>query len=561
MVLTEREGGWGERFSHLVRDFDQANHDSARSLRSLLTEDAGRFLHSAAAFLCEPEESGAHRFVAMLVARNELALTLLTDSELLSIEEAIMAARRLLPFEPALERKLVKALQAESGALSDRLLDIVAAITPQERVEAVLSPLVQHADPNIRAAVIPVLTRRTGSLRWALSNVTQANPRIRAASVRALWDVRSQAVTPIIQRAAADPHPSVAANGLIGLYRLGESASLALMESLSRHSDPAFRAAAAEAMCVTADTRFAPSLKHLLQDPVPAVRSHAIRSLAQLKRAHSMQSITRKLQIEIQRIEADAGEVTIWLQVLTEAGEPVRHLQPVQFSIWDGLQPVLNYSVAETGGPGPLAVGFGLWRSHSVSETYWNAAEQGLEACLDLKSPLHAWSVVKVSKPEQDLGGALELPPHESLLTQPDPMLDTSVALIVTSSRSAASRHVILLVHPDSADANHTQTIIDAALRNQVAVHIISPAPVPEDNPLRQFEKLPGSSLNVARTPDEVVSVYLDVYRSLLNCHAVKFRLPELDRPHELRIEVDCEHGRGVQPLTFAAPQGETGAT
>ncbi len=550
MVLTDREKDWDERFGALVRRFDRTNHESARALRALLTEDPTRFLHSAASLLSEAAESEAHRFVAMLVARNEYALPLLTNSEILSLDSAIAAARRLLPFEPALERKLVKALHSESGTACDRMLNIVAAITPPEHVEAVLSPLVQHADPNIRAAVIPVLTRCTGSLRWALSNVTQADPRTRASAIRALWDVKSGPVQAVMHRAASDTHPAVAASALIGVYRLGDNAALSALELMSCHADPLFRAAAADAMCATADARFAPTLKRLLQDQEPAVRSQAIRSLARLKRSRAPQS-AGKLQIRVLRTAKAGHQLTVWFQVLTEEGERIANLAPVQLALWDGARPLMQYTVSNTGGPGRLAVGFGLWRSRTLSEAFWAAAEQGLDACLDLKSPVHTWSVVKVSKPEEDLGGALELPPHESLLTQPDPMLDTAIALIITASRNTASRHVILLVHPDSADADQVIAIIDAALRHEVSVHVIAPAPVPDSHPLRQFEELPASSLRIANTPEELASAYQEVYKSLLVCYAATFPVAGPDEPHDFRIEVDCEQGSGVQGLTF----------
>jgi len=552
-VATESGPAWNERFQSAVANFSQSNHDSVRAVRSLLSESPEDFSQAASGLLASPWKSEAHRFVAMLLARNDLALPLLTRSDALSVDEAVRIARRILPFEPSLERKLVRILQNEAAAAPqfERILEIVAAITPVERLEAVLTPLLHHPHPEVRAAVIPLLASRAGSLALAFESASDPDPRIRAAAIRALWGAKSAAVDALLERAGADLHPAVRANVLIARHKRGDAGSLSDLVRMASHEDEAFRLAAANAMGLTADTRFTPSLRRLLRDPHPAVRSQAIQSLAQIKRASTRHAHAAALRIRVLDAIHSQGQATLWVEVLTEQGDRVDGLLPAQFALWGGAQPLLDYHAWEAGGAGRLAVGFGLWHSLGMSEELWRAAEQGIEACFDLKTPRHSWSVIKVSKRDEDLAGAPDLPAHESLLTQPEPMRDTALSLIATASSVAAARHVVLLVQPDTVDEGSVETILENAARHHTLVHAIACAPVPESNPLQLFAQPGAGSLRVATQPAELTAAYQEVYRSFLTCYEIGFRSDGPEPPADLRLEVDCERGFGSQPVEF----------
>ena len=545
-LVSEVGASWDDRFDLLVRHFAPSNHEAARSIRGLLSENPSRFSRSAARLLVAGDSFEARQFVAKLLISNGLALSMLSDPDSFEAEPAVLAARRLAEFDPALDRKLAQQLQHESGRTGhvQRIIEILAAITPRERIEAVLVPALHHSDPGVRALALPLLTEKTGSVTWALESVAEPDGRIRAAAIRALWGNQCGPILAILHRAAQDSEPAVAANALAGLYKAGIVDSLSGFRTMAGHPDPEFRAAAADAIALTGDSRMLIWLKALLRDSSALVRGQAIRGLAVVKHAHARRTEKPTLVIEALKATVNHDEVDLWVRVLAQ-NVLVRQILATHFSVWCDSTPLIPYAVQEATHPAAVAIGFGLWPQAGIGQSVFQAAERGLDACLELKLPSHAWSVVKVS-PD---GASTAEPGRPAGEGGPANTLEAAVALIETSSTTVSSRHVVILVHPGAAPVERYAELLDYAMRQQVWLHVVCVGRVPPNHPLRNIPGQVLGTLHIARTAEEVHQAYLDVYGQLSACYRITFRKPAMAPTAECRLEIDDPAGFGSRAI------------
>jgi hypothetical protein len=108
----------------------------------------------------------------------------------------------------------------------------------------------------------------------------------------------------------------VAGNALLGLYRMGDAASLPQIFRMAERSEYEFRSTAAWVMGSTGDARFATALAGLLNDPESRVRENAFKGLKLIKSARGTLLSKPALRLSVLGFgqEQDTANLTVVVQ-------------------------------------------------------------------------------------------------------------------------------------------------------------------------------------------------------------------------------------------------------
>jgi hypothetical protein len=284
--------------------------------------------------------------------KNDLILSPLLDPSVFSLGEAVSIAGQLLKIEPLLDIKMVQRLLGSKSGQDEsrkraidnsgiRLLEITAAIGDGARTLPMVAQLLNHSDMKIRSKAALVVGRGTKNCRWVEQRLADPEARVRANVVESLWGVDSNDAKSVFWAAVNDPNNRVLGNALLGLYRLGEFASIGLIAELLSHPDALFRATGAWVAGETGDPRFLPLVARMMADLDPRVRPTVFRSTAKLKRAEAKIPACQDLRFYISPVSAETGlwrEITasIWL-VSANGVKSVVGFRPSQFVFGSSL--------------------------------------------------------------------------------------------------------------------------------------------------------------------------------------------------------------------------------
>jgi HEAT repeat protein len=200
------------------------------------------------------------------------------------LTEALRLARQMRQETTDLSLRLLRcaAEMRESGTDPDprRLLALLSDAPGGARLAYALIPYMRSADPQIRSKAALLIARTGFSLQWALRQLEDPDPRVRANVVEGIGaSPEPRRFLGALRRAARDPHHRVATTALIVLVRLGAQTAAEDLREMASHPDPRFRAAAAWAMGQVGAAQFEPVLQTLRRDPHHAVRFCALRAL------------------------------------------------------------------------------------------------------------------------------------------------------------------------------------------------------------------------------------------------------------------------------------------
>ena len=278
-----------ERIKSALEKYAEDPAGAAQAWRALIDEDPSRFVRAAALLLGEGDQPGLPSLIEFLAHAGGVAAQL-GDPQLLDKKSSIALARRIAAIDPGLDSKLASLLPGRGADSSDpaktlvteRILELLDAISVSNRVVPMLSNMVRHPNPRLRAKVSLLISRWTQNVRAAEKRLEESDPRIRANAVEALWGNKTQRVAPLLWRAAKDADNRVAGNALFGLYELRDLNAIPHILSMAGHQNPRFRATAAWTMGQTGDAQFLPSLEKLSHDLYAPVRKSAARAIERI---------------------------------------------------------------------------------------------------------------------------------------------------------------------------------------------------------------------------------------------------------------------------------------
>ena len=275
-----------------IEEFDN-NPVAARFMRRLANEGPEIFFNIAIERLNGEARSNAHRFLALLVLRQDSLLRQLTSPAFSTREHAVNLFRRFLEVDPLSDVRLAQMLPGRNthspeilnGVQSARALDILDATSRGRRLLPILGHLPENGDPVISAKATLFVGRRVLSPEWTARQMSRSNQRVRANAIEALWGLKSPAAIQLFEDHAGDSNNRVAGNALVGLHAAGQPGAVDAIIEKSEAANHLLRTTAAWAMGKIGGDQFYHRLAGLVRDEHPDVRSTAVRSIAGMRRS------------------------------------------------------------------------------------------------------------------------------------------------------------------------------------------------------------------------------------------------------------------------------------
>lgn len=260
-------------------------------LRELAAKTPAVFVHEAFAQLQSGFESPGHRLLAMLLAGNPDAISLVINPTFLRLEQAIAVSKRLMEVDSLFDVRLARQLPGRGSSapslpedVAERVLDIVNEISRGGRVVPILGHLTDHPSSRVAAKATLVLGRRIHNSSWVGRHLHNPDFRIRANAVEALWGVDSSSARDALNTILIDPNNRVVGNAVIGLHLLKATDVSQCVDRMLRNPAPLFRSTAAWVMGKTAKPEFVDRLDYMMRDDTLAVRSAALHALDHIRK-------------------------------------------------------------------------------------------------------------------------------------------------------------------------------------------------------------------------------------------------------------------------------------
>ncbi len=180
---------------------------------------------------------------------------------------------------------LVSRLKLESSpGTVDRILELIGAVTPAERIAEVLDPYIKSDNPRIRSKALKLFACATGDAQWAMQFLGNSDSRFTANVVEALWGAQS---TPELKEffwaACGSPNGRVVGNAVVGLFHLGDPRAIDVLRRLCHDESAGVRASAAWVIGTVGWIDGMDLAVSMVQDPNPKVQRNAIQVVRRLR--------------------------------------------------------------------------------------------------------------------------------------------------------------------------------------------------------------------------------------------------------------------------------------
>ena len=577
----------------LVEGFGTNPIASGKTMRQLVDADPKQFFEESLPLLrTAPDKPGFYYLLALLQS-HELILATICDPAMFTVQESIALAKRLVRVEPLFDVKLAKTLlstetdvtgkEVEQKAQSPkglRLLEIMAVVSEGSRAP-VIAQLLDHPDARVRSKAALLVGKSNKNVNWVKQRMDQQDSRIRANVVEALWGVESDGSRGVFWSALGDPDNRVVGNAILGLYRMGDPATIGLILQMINHPEEDFQKTGVWVMGETGDLRFLPVLARMMAEPTAALRNHVFRAVAKLKQKHSRLAAQRGLKLHaMPGAELPGGFREICVSVLSGAGLTVTGLKPTQFVVREAGELVTAYDVREEMLAVPLSAAFVMPRivgRTGAQEIY----ERAFADCMRLKRKSDAWTIVKylLKADAAAKAAADEMPaPPESfgqesaaaLLEEPAPapefrfivdlasiedavsapgnraaavhdIWEAAARLVPALARTRGGRHLILFDDETSDDPDPAglQDTVHRARMGSIAIHGFGRRPA-----LRAACSNTGGKYLEVTGPESVPELLESLYAHLTATYHIRYRGQGLN-VGELKIEVCADRGLG----------------
>ena len=513
----------------LVDDFASNPVVCGRALRQLLEQDAKQFLASSRWLLqCAPDKPGFYYLLALLQS-HDLVLKTVCDPSHFTTQESIALAKRLSRVDPHLDVKLAKVLLApgvhvtrsevEQNARTPagrRLLEIITAISDGSR-SLLIAQLLEHPDLRVRSKAALLVGKSNKNARWVKQRLQDQDGRVRANALEALWGVKSDDCRAVFWSALADPDNRVAGNALVGLYRLGDPATIGLILKMSSRPELDFQTTAVWVMGESGDVRFLPALAKM-EAASPALRTHLFQATMKLKQRRARLLARPALVIDIlSESPWRDGRKEISLSVRSASETSLAGLLATEFGLSIGADLITEYDVRETVATRSLWVGFAIPEQ----------CERAYSAFAHLKRRGDRWVV------RFPVTGELYL----------------EAKTLLTAAAMAQGRKHLILVDDGSCDPtpSEVEKIVSRAQAASVALHGIGIG----SNGLRQLCLRSGGTFMRGTDDSQLPQLLERSYAHFVSGYHLRLRVPAgVDSSgRELKITVCAEHGLGEAVL------------
>ena len=233
----------------------------------------------------------------------KMLLEIVADQTGFDLKHASEMVKSAIVQNPHLKKKLIKFATQGKGSADEviRIIRIFECICSKPELLADLLRLESLNHPRIRSKVALTIGRLVQNAAWLREQLQDADPRVRANAIEALWEVRVEGGEKLLLEAALDSNNRVIGNAAYGLYKLGNLRSIPILHSLLRQSDKRFRSTGLWVATQTGDPRFLPSVEavptgHLEDEDEKRLRESAHQHLtARLKSSQFAGNLTLNL--------------------------------------------------------------------------------------------------------------------------------------------------------------------------------------------------------------------------------------------------------------------------
>ena len=333
-------------------------------LRQLRDADPGRFQESALRAMAQLPENSGIRFIATLVPLSEPILELVANPKAFEEDGARRIVEVMRRIDSQTEAKLLRLISANPAKplppqMTDRILDLVDAVSDGPRLVPVLMQIFRSANPYLRARLSLSIGRHHRNKDWLEDRMRDPDPRVRANAVEANWQQKDEPALSLFNAALRDSHHRVIGNAAVGLYYAGEIRSLRVFADLLTRPDPKWRAAGIWAVGHLQETRFEQQISPSGEEREVSVRRSIEVAQQRLKRVNEIRNEQPKLQLKLLKAArqplpppvenaAPIFHNHLFLEVKKpEAAGALAGLKPLQFHIFENDQAILDYSVQE----------------------------------------------------------------------------------------------------------------------------------------------------------------------------------------------------------------------
>ena len=552
-----------ERLKEVLDRFAEDASTGLKALRGLLSEDRLAFRAAALGALRERLDTPGHEALARLLAEKDLLAEALCDPAVFTKQRAIEIARVAVQAQPLLDSKLARHLPDLEPRRAEHVLAILDVIAEGSRIAPMLRYLARHTDPRLRSKAALLVGRANRKPEWLEQQMREADPRVRANAIEALWNVGAPGVKSQFHLAVDDPHLRVSSNALVGLYKLGDISCLPRLREQASHPSAPQRASAAWAMGETGDPRFLPVLREMNPDPADKVSRNITRALERIELAQAQRHGRLTVVLLHREVRAD-GSVLLEAAIAPEEGDLV-DLQPTQFILWEGSHAVDAYSLTPRARSHVLVLGFALCGGTDLADAELEAARSAVLACLERKRPSDSWTIVR------HMDESIRYIPDKIVLRK---LLQAAAAtgfqsagktdvLSKLAERAGVVRgdhHLIVLAGPQGIPSGILPTgqpdpaqIVAAARQHKCAIHSIVLGTPAGLHAVEGLAAQTGGMALRAATSADFAEIYRQTCCGLLNRYELCYRPADDAQP--VRVEVCTDQSRGELLLDSTEPR------
>lgn len=562
-------------------------HEPARTRDELQTYvecDPAGFRDEALQAIVDGCDANASSYLIHLLVKSAKVIDYLADVTQSSAERSTLVAKALYkagaPMDTLLDERMAAAIVDRGrGDTLIRLVDLYVALGCPSRILTWREQLMAHADARVRSKAAFAIALASKSAPWVASILFEADFRIQASAVEALWRVNDKDVKPVLTLASRSPNGRVAANALIGLYLRGALDSIVALMNMAAEPDVSRRASAIWAMGETRDPRFLPFLAREFERTTGKDKQRIIRALSTIRRQQKAFEQGGALRASIlDRTTLPDRSRRVVLTVASDAQQaPAKEteLLATNFAIWENHNLVLDYSVRRIAAPPLLVFAFVLPRFQSEADDYAKAVNAALNALIPLKRSGDLWCFERyhtgdvrdsmgpstAMAPADEPRLALHLKHHHGLIRDAEfvskvagePGARERAARheceaiergVEVTSRVSGVRHIFVFFDANNVDERRMQQLAAALKTEAVTVHGYAPDSSGATDALR--------CLCESTTNGSFESVPL---RAMAQC--VKSTYLNLMTRYEVRYERPSDDGEPrLCTLLISSPQG-----
>ena len=496
--------------SNSIAEFEKAFAENPMGaharLRRWKNEDHNDFLAKAVVILKRGEDNSFTHLILQMCREDGTTIQhILFTANILSLDEAARLVRLASKTDPAFQVHLVASVKAEidkagSSVRSEdltRLMEMLVHAVDANRLVPFLAKLCEHGDERIRSKAVLLTGRVDRQLPEGVELLKDADARVRANAVEAMWSRKDPGSIKVFKEASKDPHHRVAANAIMGLYKAGEIAAVQQIGKMVTDTDVGRQLAGIWLIGQTKDPRFTNYIQSSLGLSTGRQKYALLKAGRMIKQRRDEVLSKAPLRLEAVRTERDdTGRVRVAFLGFAADGTMLMpdDIPATQAVVHDGEMRVDQFQWSAWGGVDGLHAAFLIPMRTGVSENFATQLVSAMELGISGKRKGDQWAIQKYeltgSSDENSLvpiefSGTADLLRSEQLRSSRGAargLAEGIERLIPVFPLDAARKHLVVLLDPDLDSQFEVPEIwSERCQRLDVILHVVACGKLSED--------------------------------------------------------------------------------